>query len=192
METEKTLNKEALKELPKKNHTSFMVLKDLSERQRTRFETDIDRNAMKLLNKGLKVNTEQYLQVWKDLEELGAGVIIWGRNGNSNRFKWNYSLKDVGTAAVNPDAIKENVMPLPFNSEKDINPPKKRYKKSRKSGRGRPVGSKNRPKIDSNVSYTGITLAVKDLSGQFRSISLEEAMKVADQVIKLKELTQVA
>lgn len=190
METQ-NLNTKELKELPKKNQTSFVVLKDFSERQRIRRETDIDRNALVLLQKGHKVNPEQYMQLWKDLETLGAGVIVWGRNGNTNRFKWNYSLKDVGTTALNPDDEKNPMVPVGEAPKAPATKPKRAYKK--RSRRGRPKGSKNKDSRQEPIpGSSGVILTVRDTEGKLVSISFETARDIANRVAQLLTLVKAA
>lgn len=178
------LKKEELKALPRKNSTSFAVLKGLSEMQRNRHETNIDGHQMKLLYQGVKIDPNLYMQVWKDLEAIGAGIIVWGRNGNPSRFKWYYSLKDIGTEAVTD--VSNDIQPLKESSVA----PKRRYK--RRSKRGRPLGSKNKTRNESESSYEGIAIPVKDVNGNTSNISLEEAVRVADQVSRIKQLAKAA
>lgn len=172
----------ALKELPKTNPMAFLIFKGLSERRRNRWETDINRNSMTLLNKGFKIDQNKFIQTWKDLETLGAGVIVWGRNGNPNRFRWHYSLKDIGSAALNPEVLE--IQPIE-QSETVITEPRKVYKK--KSKRGRPKGSKNKKTVIPGAS--GVILTIKDIEGKNVGISLETAYEIADRVSKLKEIT---
>lgn len=190
METNKLVDVSALKELPKLSNTALVVLKDLATRERNSRQTDIDRNAMKLLYKGIKVNPDDYLNFWKNLESLGVGNIIWGRNGNPNRFRWHYSLKDVAIGAINPDSVKEL---LPAPSEVDVVVPKRSYKRrTKRSKRGRPLGSKNKPKAFPKPSQEVICITVKDLNGKAFTVSVQEAMRIVEQMNIIKELAKAA
>ena len=62
---------------------------------------------------------------------MDYGSIVYGRNGQPTRFIWNYNLKSVGKSA--------------FSEEKEpVKLPEAQAQVKR--GRGRPKGSKNKPK----------------------------------------------
>lgn len=93
--------------------------------------TNIDRLKNLLLAKGEKIVDKEYMETFKRLQDMDYGSIVYGRNGQPTRFIWNYNLKSVGKSAFSEE--KEPVK-LP-----EAQSPVKR-------GRGRPKGSKNKPK----------------------------------------------
>ncbi len=127
--TIQTLDNNKLVDFALSNEMALSILDDCAGRERMRWETNLGRYAVTLAKKGVKVVQEPYMETWKGLEKLGVGVIIYGRGNNPTRFRWHYSLKDVGNAAIHPE--KKTVL-------KYIEP-----KKEIKSKRGRPLGSKN-------------------------------------------------
>lgn len=89
-----------LKSIADRNDTSQLVLFALADRKRFRTVTDIGHMKNLLIRSGEKIVHEDYMKTWKELESLGIGSIVYGRHGQSNRFKWNYSLSAVGKAAI--------------------------------------------------------------------------------------------
>ncbi len=81
-----------------------------ADRERNAAITDINQMKNILVRNGEKIELDDYYKAWKKLEDLGVGSIIQGRNGKSTRFKWNYSLKAIGQAAMSGKDIK--VLPI--------------------------------------------------------------------------------
>lgn len=106
MEKTVTLEGTKLKQIADRNDTATLVMMSLADRKRFRSVTDIGHMKNLLVRSGEKVVLEDYMKTWKELEAAGVGSIIYGRNGQSNRFKWNYSLTAVGHAAMNGKDIQ--------------------------------------------------------------------------------------
>lgn len=81
------------------NDTAKNVFKVLSERERFRSETNLSRLRRSLLDEGKKVVADDYLGVFKSLQDLGIGTIVIGRGNKPTRFKWHYNLREVAKAA---------------------------------------------------------------------------------------------
>lgn len=129
-----TLNKEALATLCNSNETAKALFSDFAERRRMRWVSNLGQYATKLVNKGVKVVEADYMAAWKSLESMGAGSIIHGRNGNPDRFKWHYSLKDVGVGALNPTAIGDITEPVTPVAQAPKRSPKKAVRRGRPKG----------------------------------------------------------
>lgn len=136
--TTATFDNNKLANVALSSDTALGIFDDCSKRKRMRWETDLGRYAVKLAKKGVKVVQEPYMQTWKDLEDFGVGVIVHGRNGNPTRFRWHYSLKDIGEAAMHPEKKIEFKM---------LEGSTKQEPKEVKVKRGRPFGSKNKKKV---------------------------------------------
>lgn len=125
METvnQSVLDKARLSTLASSNETAAAIFKDAAERQRISWETNLARYAVKLAHKGFKVVDEDFEKTWKALEDMGAGVIVRGRNGNADRFKWYYSLKEIGVGGLNPDQVGD----IKKTEESVEDKPKRKY-----------------------------------------------------------------
>ncbi len=77
-----------------------------ADRERNAAITDINQMKNILIRKGEKIDSDKYYKAWKRLEDIGAGSLILGRNERPTRFKWNYSLKAIGQAAITGKDIK--------------------------------------------------------------------------------------
>lgn len=152
------LDKSRLSTLASSNETAAAIFKDSADRRRIRWVTNLPRYAVKLAHKGFKVVDADYENTWKELEAMGVGVIVRGRNGKPDRFKWNYSLKEIGTGAIHPDqvgdikSVEESKVEQPakrkytrrgFNRSKHM---KKMWAEGRIKGRGHKKTT-GRPKI---------------------------------------------
>jgi hypothetical protein len=93
------LNTEVIKSIATETPTAVNLFENFAGRQRHRQETNIGRYRMALIREGVKIADEEYIEVWKKLQDAGVGTLIIGRHGNPDRFKWNYSVKDVGRIA---------------------------------------------------------------------------------------------
>lgn len=113
--------KEEIKHIAESTLTSQTVFGVLAKRERYRKETNLTKLHNQLMNQGFSIVEEDYINTFRSLEEKGAGVLIFGRKGKPNRFKWNYNLKGVAKMAK--------------GEETDI--------QSIKKGPGRPQGSTN-------------------------------------------------
>lgn len=95
-----TLEGAKLKQIADKNETSTLVMLSLADRKRFRAFTDISHLKNIYIRSGEKIVLEDYMNTWKELETLGVGSVIHGRKGQPTRFKWNYSLRTIGEAAL--------------------------------------------------------------------------------------------
>ncbi len=101
-----TLKGAKLKQIADENETSQLIMFSLADRNRFRSITDISHMKNILIQKGEKIVLEDYMKTWKELDAMGVGAIIYGRNGKPNRFKWNYNLKAVGQSAMSGKDIE--------------------------------------------------------------------------------------
>ena len=95
-----TIDSETLKRISNANPTAEVVTYVLAMRQRIRAFSDLRRLKISLIRSKERIVESDYQQYWKDLEQAGFGSIVRGRNGNSDRFAWHYSLKEVAKAAI--------------------------------------------------------------------------------------------
>lgn len=128
-----------LKDLGHKSHTAKVVLEELSKRERFRDSTDIHRQSLNLKNKGLKIIDDELLDFYKSLEKIGAGVIVYGRHGKSNIFRWHYNLKQVALASLG----KEDFETIKTVDQERSNHPAIKYGKSIKKRRNKSEVSKD-------------------------------------------------
>jgi uncharacterized protein YfkK (UPF0435 family) len=104
------------------------VFSILASRERFRSRSDIDAIFRELETlKGTQLDYFKYLDVWKDIEKMGLGTMVYGRKGNPNRFVWNANLKHVGRLALGmsarPEApVKETPKPEPVKAAPPIPP----------------------------------------------------------------------
>lgn len=96
-----TLEGAKLKQIAGHSETATVLMFNLAERKRFRNITDISHLKNALIRSGEKIIDEDYIAVFKELEAIGVGSLIIGRRGKPSRFKWNYSLKNIGEAAIN-------------------------------------------------------------------------------------------
>lgn len=173
------MNLETLKTVGS-NSTAKSLAKMLAARERFSRETDIKRLYVSLIREGQKLVPNEYNGFFKDLEEAGVGSIIHGRKGNPTRFKWNYSLKDVGNRILHPEA-KRVIQELP-----EQNIPKKR---------GRPLGSKNKASKSTDdvgkainilrKSNLEVVFMLKSLDGSSVPVSFDELEKATREVANI-------
>ncbi len=97
------LNAGTVKEIAKTSGTAHTVLEACSKRERFRERINLKKFKYDLIKAGYKVVDEEFLETFKQLEAAGVGSLIKGRNGNPDRFAWNFNLRDVGAAAFTPN-----------------------------------------------------------------------------------------
>lgn len=122
------LDKSRLSTLANSSETAQAIFQDVSTRRRIRWETNLPRYAVKLAHKGFKVVEQDYENAWKGLEEIGAGVIVRGRNGKPDRFKWHYSLKEIGVGGLTPEQIGD-IKPMDETNQVQDKPKRKYTRK---------------------------------------------------------------
>lgn len=95
-----SLNGTVLKKIANSSHTAEVVMTDMALRERLRPFSDIQRTRNRLVREGEKIIEDDYKAFWKSLQDAGAGVIVYGRKGQPDRFQWHYSMKKVAEAAL--------------------------------------------------------------------------------------------
>lgn len=100
------LNGAQLKKIANASHTAEVVMTDMALRERVRPFSDIHRTRNRLIREGEKIIEDDYKAFWKSLQDTGAGVIVYGRKGNPDRFQWHYSMKKVAEAALDGKDLK--------------------------------------------------------------------------------------
>lgn len=98
------MNKEMIPQLQSyaaQNDLSKDVFKALADRERAAARSDIDAIFRELeAKKNTELDYFEYLDVWKELQKLGAGILVHGRKGNPNRFVWSINLRQAGRTAL--------------------------------------------------------------------------------------------
>lgn len=97
-----TFVQDKLKGITNATHTSIVTMMKLALRERNARNgfTNITGIRNELIRMGEKIVDEDYLKFWQELETAGVGNLITGRRGNSDRFKWHYSLKEISKNAI--------------------------------------------------------------------------------------------
>lgn len=120
---------ETISQIAQSTEVAQKVFGALKERQRWRDRTDLTRLYKQLLEGGLTVAEQEFLGVFKKLEDIGAGSVIIARKKNKpNRFAWKYNLKDVAQAAASNQPI-ETLKPLEKKKKVAVKRKKKANKK---------------------------------------------------------------
>lgn len=117
------LNAEKLKELAKSCMTSNAVFSELAARLRWRQTTDMRMLRRAILKKGVRVNDTDYTNTFRQLEKLGIGKILKGYHGHSDKFQWQYSLKDVakiGLEGKSSPAKELGIVQTPIGPKLDV------------------------------------------------------------------------
>lgn len=86
---------EKLKAVANENQSSKSVFKYLFERRRGRQDTNIKRVQRILKESGSELNADDISNVFRKLQDLGIGKIVYGRRGNPNRFMWTANLRSI-------------------------------------------------------------------------------------------------
>lgn len=121
------------------NDTAKAIFADLNDRERLRDRIDLTRHYNKLVASNPKVNRTDYYATWKELEKQNVGALIYGRNGNSDRFLFEYNLKWIGTLGTTPELAGTS----PYKVTERFTPGLKVVSPQRRTTRGRPPGSRN-------------------------------------------------
>lgn len=101
------LDQDVIRSIANESNTSKAVFDTLSKRIRFRRQTNLSKFANLMINKGERIVEEEYIQLFKRLEEAGIGTLVIGRRGKPNRFKWNYNLKDIGRIGMGEIGTKD-------------------------------------------------------------------------------------
>lgn len=117
----KHINTEQLVKIANKNKTAEALFTSWAVRERNREEIDVNRTKNVLLEEKFKIVPEELISALKDLERIGAGEFRLGRNGQPTRFRLNYSLKELGKAALGEKPVKQTAaVPAPTPVKKDL------------------------------------------------------------------------
>jgi hypothetical protein len=99
----------ALKAKANKNRELMTLFHYGVQRGRNREVTDIEQLRIGIQRRGGEsLDPVKWAEAFKILEDMGMGALIIGRRGKNNRFRWNYSLKAIGTAAMNGTRLNAN------------------------------------------------------------------------------------
>lgn len=85
------------------NQLEKTVYEMLADRQRINNKTNLDQFFVYLRGRVPNATDSDLMSVFKSLEELGYGSIVYGRGGNPTRFLWNYNLSDVARKELGED-----------------------------------------------------------------------------------------
>lgn len=90
----------SLQDLAGKNKTANAVLHSWALRDRDRAMVDFYRLKLNLGKEAGNIDDKDFLTFFQELEAQGYGSVIYGRKKKPTSFKMNYSLKSIGSAAV--------------------------------------------------------------------------------------------
>lgn len=76
------------------------IMQALSKRERNRNNIAFKQVVRVLREGGSTIDKQSIAQVFKDLQQAGVGRIVYGRQGNPNRFMWDVPLKEVAAIAI--------------------------------------------------------------------------------------------
>jgi hypothetical protein len=95
-----------IQKLAESSETAKNVLYRLAVRERHTHSVELPRFKNELIQLKLKVVDEDFNYTFKRLDELKVGALIFGRKGNSDRFEFHYSMRDVGNLSyTNPSVL---------------------------------------------------------------------------------------
>lgn len=138
-----------LQYLATQSPTGRAVFKALSERARFRRTTDLRRLFYYVQDKiDSSITEDGFLAVFQELQKLGTGKLIIGRRNNPNRFRWNFNLKEVASAAFENRSLAE-LSALP-NARRAA--PQKKARKVRRRRRNRSNGKTVEPVVQQQAS----------------------------------------
>lgn len=93
-------NTEAIKNLAHSNQTASAVFLFLSQRERSRRILNVTLLKRHLREQKVDISDKEFFLVFKTLEDMEIGNLVYGRKGNADVFVWYYNLKDVSAAAL--------------------------------------------------------------------------------------------
>lgn len=141
--SERVLKGQKMKSIGHTSPTAEVVATALALRQRNRGEVNIWGMWDRLVKDNEKVEQKEFLKFWKDLENEGAGSLVFGRRGKQTRFIPHYSLKSIGKSMLEGSDIE---------TDKIVKKAEKQVKTTGKK-RGRPLGSKNKLKMKTSPKH---------------------------------------
>lgn len=147
------------------NQLEKTVFEMLADRQRINNKTNLDQFFVYLRNRVPNASDSDLMSVFKSLEELGYGSIVYGRGNNPTRFLWNYNLSDVARKELGEDVeIRPFTKRAPIKKKKvftrKIAKKIKPIKFSKKQETAKPTAQ-----VDSTIPVVSINLQLgKDIS----------------------------
>ena len=112
-------NVEKLKQSTENNRAADAVFKSLQARKRDRRITDLRQYHVVLARSGHDIDMNGLINVFKKMQDAGAGSLVFGRGSKPPRFIWNYSLKSIGAAIATPEAA-ERVLKIVHDKPKKV------------------------------------------------------------------------
>lgn len=106
-----------LKQITEANPTAQAIFEALKDRKRSRTVTDLRQFQHRLSEDGKPINSDQYIEFWKALDDVGVGSLIIRRN-QPPRFKWGYTLKDVVKVTLGLPGESDNVVAIKRRAKK--------------------------------------------------------------------------
>jgi len=156
-------------QLINRNETTNTILKLWARSNPKSNETNVDSFKMYLFNKGYSINKDEYFRLFNQLEECGVGKFV-----DKSNFVWNHSLKEVSEQILSPNKI---IIGKP--EEKGI---------VMKKGRGRPKGSRNKPKeVKRRTVIKDVVFVFTNYKGEAVPINLIDADRLVKEITKIKE-----
>lgn len=146
-------------QLINKTETSNNVLNFLVRKDKVASVTNLESFRVFLCRKGYKVAFQDFIKLFKDLEEAGAGKLEDYKGTNPTKFIWYYSFKDVADQILNPNKMIElHLIDYEKATNKDpimatVTP----IKETQIKRKGRPKGAINKPKESTIISGPAIT-----------------------------------
>lgn len=92
------------------------IFKVFGKRQRFRRHTNLDLFFKVIAQEDPSITEREFLEVFKTLQNQGAGSLVIGRKDNPTRFVWNYNLKEVANVARRGRGL-QGLDPLPKRSK---------------------------------------------------------------------------
>jgi hypothetical protein len=103
------LSGEMLYKLGHATETHEAVCYALGTRQRVRDFSNINSLKWELRHEGFKIVEADYMQMWKDWQSAGLGVILLGRGKKQNKFIHYYDMRKIAAAALEGKDVEVEV-----------------------------------------------------------------------------------
>ena len=118
-----------IKALANASHSAEVAMVYLACRDRLRDFTDLHRTRNQLVHDGEKIVEEDFLALFKGLQELDLGHVVYEKKGKNKdrkeavKFEWHVSFKKVAQAALNGVQTRSEPMidaPIPTIKAKPV------------------------------------------------------------------------
>lgn len=145
------VNETRMKEIAKSNVTSYSLMLYFALRERHTDNFNVRLLKSDLIKSSVPVNDKDLYEAMEQLQKENLGVIVYGKNGTDDHFKWNYKITQFNRTAFEPKVLK----PILKNSNSVKTRKSNFYNAVReyqglpviKRAPGRPKGSKNKTKV---------------------------------------------